>query len=159
MFPIEIPPLRERREDIAPLAEKFLGTAARKLMIKVPVLTKAQRKELEQYDWPGNVRELQNVIERATILAAHGGFALNLDRTGGRPPGLRPVAEVTPVRSPGVLAELKGWEREMVVAALKEARGKIYGTNGAAALLGLKPTTIASKLARLDLKREDFIHG
>jgi transcriptional regulator with GAF, ATPase, and Fis domain len=159
VFPIEIPPLRERREDIVPLAEKFLSIAARKLMIKAPVMTRAQLKELEQYDWPGNVRELQNVIERATILAAHGGFALNLDRTGRRSSGPRPVAEVAPVRSPGVLAELKGREREMVVAVLKEARGKIYGTNGAAALLGLKPTTLASKLARLDLKREDFIHG
>ena len=159
VFPIEIPPLRERREDIAPLADKFLRTAARKLMIKVPVLTRAQLKELEHYDWPGNVRELQNVIERATILAAHGGFALNLDHTRRRSPGPRPIANIAPVQSPGVLAELKGREVEIVVAALKEARGKIYGTNGAAALLGLKPTTLASKLARLGLKREDFIHG
>jgi transcriptional regulator with GAF, ATPase, and Fis domain len=122
-------------------------------------LTRAQLKELEHYDWPGNVRELQNVIERATILAAHGGFALNLDRAGRRSPGPRPIANIAPVQSPGVLAELKGREVEIVVAALKEARGKIYGTNGAAALLGLKPTTLASKLARLGLKREDFIHG
>lgn len=76
MFPIDIPPLRERREDITPLAEKFLRIASRKLMIKTPQLTKAQLNEVERYDWPGNVRELQNVIERATILAAHGAFTL-----------------------------------------------------------------------------------
>lgn len=159
VFPIEIPPLRERREDIAPLAEKFLNMAARKLMIKVPVMTKAQLRELEQYPWPGNVRELQNVIERATILAAHGAFSFNLDPSGRRPPGAQSSAEFTALRGSRGMAELKHREREMVVGALKEARGKVYGTNGAAALLGLKPTTLVSKIARLGLKREDFLHG
>lgn len=159
VFPIEVPPLRERREDIVPLAERFLSMAARKLMIKAPVLTKAQVRELEQYQWPGNVRELQNVIERAMILAAHGTFALNLDHSGRRLPGPRSGADFTVVEGPGAMAELKHREREMVIGALKEARGKIYGANGAAALLGLKPTTLASKIARLGLKREDFIHG
>ena len=82
VFPIEIPPLRERREDIVSLAEHFLKVASQKVMIKPPLLTKAQLKELEQDAWPGNVRELQNVIERATILAAHGAFTLNLGRSG-----------------------------------------------------------------------------
>lgn len=104
MFPIEIPPLRERREDIVPLAEHFLRIAAQKLMIKVPLLAKAQRKELEAYPWPGNVRELQNVIERAAILAAHGAFALHLDQRPRPAPALRPSPELASPRSPGGLA-------------------------------------------------------
>ncbi|MBI1791393.1 MAG: sigma 54-interacting transcriptional regulator [Acidobacteria bacterium] len=152
VFPIEVPPLRERREDIVPLAERFLRIATQKLRIRTPSFTQAQIKELEQYEWPGNVRELQNVIERAAILAAHGAFTLHLD------PRQRRVHSARPAAGP-FLTGLKDQEKELVVAALKQARGKIYGANGAAALLGLKPTTLASKLARLGLRREDFMHG
>jgi PAS domain S-box-containing protein len=159
VFPIEIPPLRQRREDIVPIAQHLLSAAARKLMTRVPVLTRAQIRELELYDWPGNVRELQNVIERATILAAHGAFTLDLDRSARVAPGPRRPAQVEVAKPPGSLAELADREKELVTAALKEARGKIYGSNGAAALLGLKPTTLASKLSRLGLKREEFMHG
>jgi PAS domain S-box-containing protein len=159
VFPIEIPPLRERRDDIVPIAEHLLSTTARKLMTRVPVLTKLQVRELEQYDWPGNVRELQNVIERATILAAHGAFSLHLERSARAGAILRPAAQSKLSRTSGTLDELADRENELVTAALKQARGKIYGSNGAAALLGLKPTTLASKLSRLGLKREEFMHG
>lgn len=158
VFPLEIPPLSERREDILPLAGHFLRIAARKLRIKVPALNKAQVRELEQYDWPGNVRELQNVIERATILAAHGAFSLQLDRRAGPAVPSRPAVHPN-VPAPGFAAELASQEKELLATALKEARGKIYGSNGAAALLGLKPTTLASKLARMGLRRADFLHG
>ncbi|MCZ2155955.1 MAG: sigma 54-interacting transcriptional regulator [Bryobacterales bacterium] len=158
VFPIEIPPLRERRDDIIPLAEHFLRLAAKKFHHRVPALTKAQVRELEQYDWPGNVRELQNVMDRAAILASRGAFSLHLDqRLGGSP---------SPVKLPrargtgGAYAEdLALEEKGRITAAMREARGKIYGPNGAAALLGLKPTTLASKLARFGLKRTDFLHG
>ncbi len=146
VFPIEIPPLRERRDDVAPLAERFLRTSARKLGIEPPTLSRAQMKALEEYAWPGNVRELQNVIERAAILAAHGSFELHLDNAQPAPAG-------------HAVDALKQSEREMIEAALREARGKIYGGNGAAALLGMKPTTLASKLARLGLNRDDFLNG
>ena len=158
VFPIEIPPLRERREDIVSLAEHFRKVASQKVMIKPPLLTKAQLKELEQYAWPGNVRELQNVIERATILAAHGAFTLNLGRSGRQVPAPGAVESV-PLNPAISLSDLKSNEKELVAAALKETRGKIYGANGAAAMLGLKPTTLASKLVRLGLKREEFMHG
>ena len=166
VFPIEITPLRERREDILPLAEHFLRLHSRNLRIKVPGLTRAQREELKRYDWPGNVRELQNVIERAAILAAHGAFVLNL-APGDRPPSsfpsqaeaAGPRAEAAAPGEPGPLAHLKDREKQMIVAALKQARGKIYGSNGAAALLGIKPTTLSSKIARLDLRRDDFLYG
>jgi transcriptional regulator with GAF, ATPase, and Fis domain len=148
VVPIEIPPLRERREDILPLAEHFLQRNAAKPGHEAPSLTRAQRDELYRYDWPGNVRELENVIERASILAAHGEFAVHLD-SGSR----RPAAP------PGRLRQVKNRETEAIVEALKEARGKIYGSNGAAALLGIKPTTLASKMARAGLRREDFLNG
>src|SRR5262249_41853697 len=74
VFPIELPPLRVRPEDIPPLAEHFIKQAARRLGVPQPRLTKAHLRELQSYDWPGNVRELQNVIERAVILARNGGL-------------------------------------------------------------------------------------
>jgi transcriptional regulator with GAF, ATPase, and Fis domain len=159
VFPIEIPPLRERREDIVPLTEHFLRIASQKLKIKVPLLTKTQLQEIERYAWPGNVRELQNVVERATILAAHGTFTLHLDQSGTPAQAARPIAGFAGLKRAGALMDLRSQEKELVAAALKEARGKIYGANGAAALLGLKPTTLASKLVRLGLKREEFMHG
>ncbi|MBI4904771.1 MAG: sigma 54-interacting transcriptional regulator [Acidobacteria bacterium] len=156
VFPITIPPLRERREDIVPLATHFLAMAARKLNIPTPALLKSHSGELERYPWPGNVRELQNVIERATILAAQGPFSLHL--------GAAPKAAAAPIPTfhtapPAALSEWKQQEKELLVAALKQARGKIYGANGAAAILGIKPTTLASKLERHGLARESFLNG
>jgi formate hydrogenlyase transcriptional activator len=159
VFPIEVPPLRERREDILPLAEHFLRLHSQKLRIKVPRLTTTQREDLHQYDWPGNVRELQNVIERAAILSAHGAFNLNL-AAGERLSVPSPLPEAAAATGElCTLGGLKDREKQMIVAALKQARGKVYGVNGAAALLGIKPTTLASKIARLDLRRENFIYG
>jgi len=148
VVPIEIPPLRERREDILPLAEHFLRLNAARLGRSAPVFTKLQRDELHRYDWPGNVRELENVIERAAILAAHGEFAVHLDSRKGPAPA-----------PAGRLRQIRDKEDEAIVDALKEARGKVYGSNGAAALLGIKPTTLASRMARAGLRREDFLHG
>ncbi|MCC6858589.1 MAG: sigma 54-interacting transcriptional regulator [Bryobacterales bacterium] len=159
VFPLEIPPLRERREDILPLAEHFLRLHARKLRIKVPVLTRAQKDALNRYDWPGNVRELQNVIERAVILAAHGAFALNLAAADHSSPAAPVRSGAEAPAEAGTLAGLKEREKQMIAAALQLARGKIYGSNGAAALLGIRPTTLASKIGRLGLRREDFLHG
>ena len=144
VFPIEVPPLRDRPEDVVQLAEQFLQQAAQKLRMETPTLTPADILQMESYAWPGNVRELQNVIERAAILAAHGRFSLQLDVT-------------QPHRSHP--APTHDQEIEAVIAALRKTRGKIYGANGAAALLGIKPTTLASKLVRLGVKREEFIHG
>ena len=104
------------------------------------------------------MRELQSVLERATILAPHGAFALNLGSSGRRIPAPGPI-ELVPRRPAISIPELKSNEKELVAAALKETRGKIYGANGAAAILGPKPTTLASKLARLGLKRKEFMHG
>src|SRR5260221_442906 len=155
VFPIEIPPLRERREDVPLLAAHFLKICAKKINTRPPKLTKDNIERLEAYDWPGNIRELQNVIERATIFAQTGALSFDfllLERSKSRgsvnlfPSTLRP--------DPIILteAELKRRERESIVAALAQANGKISGPRGAAELLGMKPTTLTSRIKALGLK-------
>jgi DNA-binding NtrC family response regulator len=119
--------------------------------IRTPGFSKAHIKALEHYSWPGNVREVQNVIERAVILAAHGEFTIQLDSTPRRADPPRTIA--LPLNA------VKDQVKELIIEAMKESRGKIYGSNGAAAFLGLKPTTLASKLQKFGLNREDFVHG
>jgi PAS domain S-box-containing protein len=152
VFPIELPALRDREDDVGILAQHFLGQAARKIGKKLARLTAAQVRELQSYDWPGNVRELQNVIERAVIRAQNG----QLDF------GLRPVVANAPLKSrhppsvgeaPGLsYRDLKQQEKTLILEALAKTGGKIYGPNGAAKLLGLKPTTLSSKVHRMGLK-------
>jgi PAS domain S-box-containing protein len=151
VFPIEIPPLRERSEDIAPLAAHFVRLTARKLNRPVPRLTKAQAEQLTAYDWPGNIRELQNAVERATILAHGGPLHFNLSSHDAPSPGRPPAGEATP------LLTRDAWklrERESIKAALKQSGGKLFGPGGAAELLNMKPTTLASRVKALGLDRE-----
>jgi PAS domain S-box-containing protein len=153
VFPIELPPLRDRVEDIPALAQHFLQLSARKLGANVPRLVPAQVKELQAYDWPGNVRELQNVIERAVIRSRNGQLDLALRANGSASP--RPPAKGNPASrsAPASMRDLKQHERNLIVEALTKTRGKIYGPDGAAALLGLKPTTLSSKVHRAGLKK------
>jgi PAS domain S-box-containing protein len=152
VFPIELPPLRDRTEDIPKLAQHFLQQSARKLGVNVPRLASENLKELQRYDWPGNVRELQNVIERAVIRSRNGQLELGLGSPGliarrrSHPPDAALKA------APASLHDLKHQERAFILEALAKTRGKIYGPDGAAALLGLKPTTLSSKVHRLGLK-------
>jgi PAS domain S-box-containing protein len=152
VFPIELPPLRERVEDIPALARHFLEQSARKLGAAVPRLVSAQVKELQSYEWPGNVRELQNVIERAVIRSRNGQLDLGLRPSGAA--AVRPrKADSVPRSEPASLQDLKQHERAFILDALAKTRGKIYGPDGAAALLGLKPTTLSSKVHRMGLKK------
>jgi transcriptional regulator with GAF, ATPase, and Fis domain len=157
VFPIEVPALRERREDIPLLTAHFLKMCAKKMNTQPQKLTNAAVERLRAYDWPGNVRELQNVVERAAIFAQTG--ALNFDFLRSESPKpAEPVRTVpsssTPSPEPVILteAELKRRERESILAALKQANGKISGPRGAAELLGMKPTTLASRIKALGLK-------
>jgi transcriptional regulator with GAF, ATPase, and Fis domain len=153
VFPIELPPLRERREDISILAEQFVEQSARRLGMQVARLSGAQMKELEAYQWPGNVRELQNVIERAVIRSREGRLELGISRPGTLTNrGSRRSEGVTPA-VPASLNDLKDQERNLILDALAKTRGKIYGRDGAAAMLGLRPTTLSSKVHRMGLKR------
>jgi hydrogenase-4 transcriptional activator len=156
VFPMEIPPLRERPEDIGPLAEHFVKQSAKRLGVPTPRLIKAQVRELEGYDWPGNVRELQNVVERAVILARNGKLQFELS------PNTRPMIPVSAqphgntITEEVSLEDLKHQERNVILGALKRVHGKIYGPDGAAALLNMKPTTLASRIQRYGLKKTDF---
>jgi formate hydrogenlyase transcriptional activator len=153
VFPIEVPPLRERRDDIPPLVGYFLGQSARRLNRPAPAISQAAMSQLTSHDWPGNVRELQNTIERAIVLSRGGPLRFDI---------AAPNATGAP-HSPGhVLSkpllmtrnELKRQERDGIAAALKRTGGKIFGPGGAAELLGMKPTTLASRITALKLNRK-----
>ncbi len=152
VFPIDVPPLRKRAEDVPLLAERFLARATQKLKRRAR-LTRANVLELQRYDWPGNIRELQNAIERAVITAKNGKLHFHLP---GSEPADAPSGtasrdpEASEILTDGEIREL---ERSNMLAVLERANGKIYGVGGAAELLGLKPTTVASRIQRLGLKR------
>ena len=177
VFPVQVPPLRDRREDIPLLAQHFAAQSAKRLGMKVPRLTEAHHAELSQYPWPGNIRELQNVIERGVILSRTGPLRFDLPQLQAlgthlgqgqsprsNPEGLLSVPNPAP-SPPSVtpnferLSDLKTAERDLTLTALKEAKGRIYGKGGAADRLGLPPTTLISRLKKqgidpLEFKRE-----
>lgn len=152
VFPIEVPPLRERRDDIQPLVAHFVKQSTRRLNRPTPQVTQATLDQLTAYDWPGNVRELQNAVERAVILTA--GRQLRIELTVPKTPDSHRRAR--PSIQSGFLTrdELKRHERESIAAALDQSGGKIFGPGGAAELLGMKPTTLASRIRVLGLKRK-----
>jgi transcriptional regulator with GAF, ATPase, and Fis domain len=152
VFPIEVPPLRERRDDIQPLVAHFVKQSARRLNCPTPRVTHATLDQLAAYDWPGNVRELQNAVERAVILAAGG--QLRIELAEAKTPHAHARARA-PIRSSLLTRdELKRHERESIAAALDQSGGKVSGPGGAAELLGMKPTTLASRIRALGLKRK-----
>ncbi len=149
VFPIEVPALRERTEDVPLLAEVFLATAARRLGRKAPKLTRAVVQRLQRYPWPGNVRELQHVIERAVLTSSGAALEVELLDTAPARAASSPAAkEAAIVRTE---LELRQLERENLRAALAAAGGKIYGKGGAAELLGVRPTTLSSRMKALGL--------
>jgi transcriptional regulator with GAF, ATPase, and Fis domain len=152
VFPVEVPPLRKRREDIPLLADHFLQVAARKAGRSKPPLTLAIAQRLQQYDWPGNVRELQHVIERAVITSR--GSRLNVELPS--PVRVVPASETSAIDFASVRtdAQIRQIEADNIRAALKAANGKVSGRGGAAQLLGMKPTTLASRIKSLGI---DFI--
>jgi len=156
VFPIEVPPLRERTADIAPLAEHFLRASSHGSDRKLRLDRQALR-QLEAYAWPGNVRELQNALERARIVAAGGLLRFDGLRGENSPMAERrrhraEVAAVTPgsVKTRG---QLRDEERANLENALAACGGKVFGPEGAAKLLGMKPTTLASRLKALGVVR------
>ena len=147
VFPIEVPALRKRKEDIPLLAEHFLDVSSRKVGRPKPLLTLAGVQRLQQYDWPGNVRELQHVIERAVITSTHGRMNIEL-------PTQNKAARLTDAKAEAVVrtdAQMRQIEADNIRAAIKAATGKIFGPGGAAELLGLKPTTLASRIKALGI--------
>jgi transcriptional regulator with GAF, ATPase, and Fis domain len=150
VFPIHVPPLRERREDIMALTTQFVRSAGQRLNRGVPRVPQREMAKLLAYDWPGNIRELQHVVERAVILAPTGG-AVQFDVTV---PTHDEVEHEMPGRPYRTEQEWRRLEADNLLAALKASGGKVSGTHGAAALLGLNPHTLASRLRALGLKRK-----
>ncbi len=152
VFPIHSPALRERPMDIPQLAAHFLKQVGQRLNMPGRRLRKSDIERLQAYAWPGNIRELQNVIERALITSE--GLDLRIALPTGAAARTAVAAEPeSPAVPAGILtdAQLRQLERDNLKAALQAAGGRLFGKNGAAELLGLKPTTLASRLKRLDL--------
>ncbi len=149
VFPMELPPLRKRVEDIPLLAEHFLARFARQLGRRTPRLTLANVQELQRYDWPGNVRELQHSLERACIVSRDGRLQFELAKEPTRPRELS--TDTTTVQRVLTGQELRELEANNIQAALAACKGKIYGADGAAAMLGVKPTTLASRIKALKI--------
>jgi PAS domain S-box-containing protein len=157
VFPIHVPPLRERIEDVGILAESFVRTFCNKSGRDVLQLTPDSIRRLRAYHWPGNVRELQNIIERAVILSA--GPALILDET--LPPAAVPAAEVFTTTTgsshepsmPRTDQQLRELETANILQALERCGWKISGESGAARMLGLPPSTLSSRMKALGIRR------
>lgn len=154
VFPVEVPPLKSRSDDIPPIAQHFIDCFCRQLGRKSFVLTRNQVAKLKQHSWPGNIRELKNVVERAVILSA-GSNRLNLESALPTPDGTDQVKTDAVLGSGDVLTdkELRQIERNNLVLAMERSHWKISGEDGAAELLGLKPSTLAYRLSQFGIKR------
>ena len=160
VFPMEVPPLRERREDIPDLLVHFVRQACLRFHLPVIQVPKREIEGALGYDWPGNVRELQNVVERAVIVSAGRPLSLDLAHRAGS------QSEVNPAQVPcgalppetGVITEIewRGRERENLMAALRQARFRISGKGGAAELLGIHPATLTSRMKAFGIDRRDM---
>jgi transcriptional regulator with GAF, ATPase, and Fis domain len=155
VFPVEVMPLRERVEDIPLLAAHFLSQACGRLGVPEIRLKRRHVQMLQEYNWPGNIRELQNVIERAVITARSGKLQLDLPKSSLRtssfevvsPAGSQPTTEILNY------AELDRRERANLLAALQLTNWKVSGRGGAAKLLGVKSTTLASRMKAMGIER------
>jgi DNA-binding NtrC family response regulator len=157
VFPLQVAPLRERREDIPLLAQYFVGTLAKELKCPKPRLTEAGVARLQNHDWPGNIRELRNVIERAIIVARGNALEFDLPGATSAPVAMAPVFEMGESAQPEFLTEpeIQRRERENLWMVLEKTGWKIKGADGAAELLGVKPTTLISRIKKMGLKRRD----
>jgi transcriptional regulator with GAF, ATPase, and Fis domain len=150
VFPIEMPSLRERREDIPLLVEYFIDRYARKAGKNIKRINKKTLELLQSYPWPGNIRELQNVIERSMILCETEIFSVDESWLPKQPSLTEPKNQM---QLPGRLEEQ---EKEMIEAALKESGGRIFGPMGAAAKLGIPRSTLESKIKSLKIDKNRF---
>jgi DNA-binding NtrC family response regulator len=148
VFPIETPPLRERREDISRLAEHFVQAAARRLHRSPARLTEAALRQLAARDWPGNIRELENAIERAVILAGAGPLRFDAPAPAKSARAPSTSANLPLLTRPAI----EQHQRETIAAALERTGGRVSGPHGAAELLGMKPSTLFSRITVLGLR-------
>jgi len=150
VFPIEVPSLRERREDIPVLVEYFIDRYARKAGKSIRGINKKSLELLQSYPWPGNIRELQNVIERSVIVCDTENFSVDESWLSRQPLASETKSQL---ELPGKLA---AQEKEMIEAALRESGGQVSGPSGAAAKLGLPGSTLESKIRSLKISKKRF---
>jgi PAS domain S-box-containing protein len=153
VFPLEIPPLRERKEDIRLLVEYFIDRYARKAGKNITSVDKKTLRSIESYPWPGNIRELQNVIERSVILCETEIFSIDESWLPQLPALLGPKDQMELRRK--IMTD----EKSMIEVALKESRGRVFGPKGAAARLGIPRSTLESKIRMLRIDKNRFKGG
>jgi transcriptional regulator with GAF, ATPase, and Fis domain len=146
VFPIHVPPLRNRREDIPMLVEYFVKRYAEKARKQISKIDKNTLKLCQSYDWPGNIRELQNIVERSVILST--GDTLWIDDAWLSSQNAR-----RPESSGPLIENLVSYEKQLIESALAESKGKVAGSNGAAAKLGIPPSTLHLKIKQLNIKK------
>jgi transcriptional regulator with GAF, ATPase, and Fis domain len=151
VFPIHVPPLRERREDIAMLLEYFVHRYARQARKVFKSIDKHTLEFFKAYEWPGNIRELQNIVERSVILSPDNVFCVDNSWL----PSV-PCSQRAPQLREDISDDDSEHARKMIEAALAQSRGQISGPKGAAALLGLPPSTLDSRIKKLNIRKNRF---
>lgn len=168
VFPLTLPPLRERLEDLPMLCEVLLAQQSARVGRKRATVTPEGLAKLASYSWPGNLRELGNVLERATILSrgdALGPDVLDLPvrpsanappptPASAEPPAISDTTDAANAAAPDGSATLEDLQRRHIERVLRQTKGKVYGPDGAARILGLKPSTLQSRMRKLGLRRE-----
>ena len=149
VFPVQVPALRDRPEDIPALVHHFVDKFARPLKRHITTVPTATMSALQHAFWPGNIRELENLVERAVILSSGPELKVPLA-------DLQPISRPSTAGSSAATGQLRNAERELILQALRESRGVIGGSEGAAAKLGLKRTTLQSKMRKLGITRPSF---
>ena len=154
VFPVHVPPLRERGDDVVQLAQHFLEQTCKDFGRPVLQLTRAQAQNLLNYGWPGNVRELKNVIERAVILSTGNVLRLDLSMPNLNTSAV-PVPETRSKETGSVLteSEMRDFQKNNIVAALKQTGWRVSGPSGAAELLGVRPTTLADRIRSMGIRK------
>ena len=150
VFPIEVPPLRERKEDIPLLVTYFLNRYARQAGKHFAAVEKKSLELLQAYAWPGNVRELQNVIERSVIINETETFSVDESWLSWQPPPADLEVQA------GVFKRSPAQEKAIIEAALRECGGRVYGPSGAAAKLGMPRSTLESMIRALKINKNSF---
>jgi transcriptional regulator with GAF, ATPase, and Fis domain len=144
VFPIKLPPLRERKEDVPLLVNYFVDRYAKRAGKKIKHIQKKAFDALQEYSWPGNVRELQNVIERSLIIGEANEFSIDKSWVANEP------------QSSTAATDRKSNERQRIEAALAQSNGKVSGAHGAAAKLDMPPSTLESRIRSLRINKFQF---
>jgi transcriptional regulator with GAF, ATPase, and Fis domain len=150
VFPLEVPPLRERRDDIPLLVGYFIDRFARKAGKNISSVDKKTLQLLQAYPWPGNIRELQNVIERSVIVCETENFSIDESWLSQQSREERPGSELQ------LSQKVAATEKEVIEAALRESQGRVFGPSGAAAKLGIARSTLDSKIQSLNINKNRF---